>query len=139
MFVKNVGRTVAGGAVNAAFSRCPSGSDGPTLGPRSSDQAFSHPRCHCPGGKLKAEGKDVVSLGAGRLDFDTPQHIKDAAIAAINRGFTVHNVSGIRRSGGRRRQFKTRERARLQRAPGLSWRQQSIFNLPRPSLTSATR
>ncbi len=39
--------------------------------------------------KLKAEGKDVVSLGAGEPDFDTPQHIKDAAIAAINRGFTL--------------------------------------------------
>src|SRR5256885_1419893 len=32
--------------------------------------------------KLKAEGKDVVSLGAGEPDFDTPQHIKDAAIAS---------------------------------------------------------
>src|SRR5450755_1089669 len=46
--------------------------------------------------KLKAEGKDVVSLGAGEPDFDTPQHIKDAAIAAINRGFTKYtNVGGI--------------------------------------------
>ena len=46
--------------------------------------------------KLKAEGKDVVSLGAGEPDFDTPQHIKDAAIAAINRGFTKYTqVGGI--------------------------------------------
>src|SRR6266581_5518627 len=46
--------------------------------------------------RLKAEGKDVVSLGAGEPDFDTPQHIKDAAIAAINRGFTKYtNVGGI--------------------------------------------
>ena len=46
--------------------------------------------------KLKAEGKDVVSLGAGEPDFDTPQHIKDAAIVAINRGFTKYtNVGGI--------------------------------------------
>jgi aspartate aminotransferase len=46
--------------------------------------------------KLKAEGKDVVSLGAGEPDFDTPQHIKDAAIAAINKGFTKYTqVGGI--------------------------------------------
>jgi aspartate aminotransferase len=46
--------------------------------------------------KLKAGGKDVVSLGAGEPDFDTPQHIKDAAIAAINRGFTKYTqVGGI--------------------------------------------
>src|SRR5712691_9898590 len=44
--------------------------------------------------KLKAEGKDVVSLGAGEPDFDTPQHIKDAAIAAINRGFTKYTPVG---------------------------------------------
>src|SRR3954471_24489245 len=46
--------------------------------------------------KLKAEGKDVVSLGAGEPDFDTPQHIKDAAIAALNAGFTKYTqVGGI--------------------------------------------
>ena len=46
--------------------------------------------------KLKAEGKDVVSLGAGEPDFDTPQHIKDAAIAALNKGFTKYTqVGGI--------------------------------------------
>ena len=46
--------------------------------------------------KLKAEGKDVVSLGAGEPDFDTPQHIKDAAIKAINAGFTKYTqVGGI--------------------------------------------
>src|SRR6266699_6542872 len=46
--------------------------------------------------RLKAEGKDVVSLGAGEPDFDTPQHIKDAAVAAIARGFTKYTqVGGI--------------------------------------------
>ena len=46
--------------------------------------------------KLKSEGKDVVSLGAGEPDFDTPQHIKDAAIVAINKGFTKYTqVGGI--------------------------------------------
>src|SRR3954452_21804360 len=46
--------------------------------------------------RLKAEGKDVISLGAGEPDFDTPQHIKDAAIKAINAGFTKYTqVGGI--------------------------------------------
>lgn len=45
--------------------------------------------------KLKAEGRDVVALAAGEPDFDTPQHIKAAAIDAINRGFTKYTpVSG---------------------------------------------
>jgi aspartate aminotransferase len=44
--------------------------------------------------KLKAEGKDIIGLGAGEPDFDTPQHIKDAAIAAINRGFTKYTAVG---------------------------------------------
>ena len=38
--------------------------------------------------KLKADGKDVVALAAGEPDFDTPDHIKAAAIEAINKGFT---------------------------------------------------
>src|ERR1700720_2133884 len=46
--------------------------------------------------KLRAEGKDIVSLGAGEPDFDTPQHIKNAAIEAINKGFTKYTqVGGI--------------------------------------------
>jgi aspartate aminotransferase len=45
---------------------------------------------------LKAKGKDVISLSVGEPDFDTPQNIKDAAIAAINRGETKYPpVSGI--------------------------------------------
>lgn len=44
--------------------------------------------------RLKAEGKDIIGLGAGEPDFDTPQHIKDAAIAAINRGFTKYTAVG---------------------------------------------
>ena len=44
--------------------------------------------------KLKAEGKDIIGLGAGEPDFDTPQHIKDAAIAAINNGFTKYTAVG---------------------------------------------
>jgi len=44
--------------------------------------------------KLKAEGKDIIGLGAGEPDFDTPQHIKDAAISAIQKGFTKYTAVG---------------------------------------------
>jgi aspartate aminotransferase len=44
--------------------------------------------------KLKAEGKDIIGLGAGEPDFDTPDHIKAAAIAAINSGFTKYTPVG---------------------------------------------
>jgi len=37
---------------------------------------------------LKAQGRDIVSLGAGEPDFDTPEHVRDAAIAAIHAGKT---------------------------------------------------
>lgn len=40
--------------------------------------------------ELKAAGKDVIGLGAGEPDFDTPDHIKKAAIDAINRGETKY-------------------------------------------------
>jgi aspartate aminotransferase len=46
--------------------------------------------------QLKAEGLDVVGFGAGEPDFDTPQHIKDAAIKALNEGFTKYTpASGM--------------------------------------------
>ena len=44
--------------------------------------------------KLKAEGRDIIGLGAGEPDFDTPRHIKDAAIAAIESGFTKYTAVG---------------------------------------------
>jgi aspartate aminotransferase len=40
--------------------------------------------------KMKAEGIDVVGFGAGEPDFDTPEHIKEAAIQAISDGFTKY-------------------------------------------------
>ncbi len=43
---------------------------------------------------LKAQGKDIIGLGAGEPDFDTPQHIKDAAFAAITKGFTKYTAVG---------------------------------------------
>lgn len=46
--------------------------------------------------QLKAEGKDVIGLGAGEPDFDTPQNIKDAAKRAIDAGRTKYTaVDGI--------------------------------------------
>lgn len=46
--------------------------------------------------QMKAEGIDVVGFGAGEPDFDTPQHIKDACIKALNEGFTKYTpASGI--------------------------------------------
>jgi aspartate aminotransferase len=42
---------------------------------------------------MKAEGIDVCSFGAGEPDFDTPQHIKDACMAALDSGFTKYTPS----------------------------------------------
>lgn len=42
--------------------------------------------------ELKAQGSDIVSLGAGEPDFDTPEHIKNAAIKAIQNGFTKYTA-----------------------------------------------
>ncbi|MCY6379579.1 pyridoxal phosphate-dependent aminotransferase [Hoeflea prorocentri] len=46
--------------------------------------------------ELKAQGRDVIGLGAGEPDFDTPDNIKEAAIDAMRRGETKYTpVSGI--------------------------------------------
>src|SRR5438445_6500870 len=46
--------------------------------------------------QMKAEGQDVIGFGVGEPDFDTPQHIKDAAIQALNAGFTKYTpAAGI--------------------------------------------
>lgn len=46
--------------------------------------------------KMRAEGLDIIGFGAGEPDFDTPEHIKKAAIAAIESGFTKYTpASGI--------------------------------------------
>lgn len=46
--------------------------------------------------ELQAQGRDIISLGAGEPDFDTPEHIRAAAIAAIDAGFTRYTaVEGI--------------------------------------------
>ncbi|MCV6590378.1 MAG: pyridoxal phosphate-dependent aminotransferase [Marinobacterium sp.] len=42
--------------------------------------------------ELRAEGKNIIGLGAGEPDFDTPDHIKAAAITALNDGFTKYTA-----------------------------------------------
>lgn len=44
--------------------------------------------------ELKAAGHDVIGLGAGEPDFNTPQHIIDAAVRAMNEGHTKYTPSG---------------------------------------------
>jgi len=47
-------------------------------------------------GKLRAEGVDVVNFSAGEPDFDTPEHIKAAAVEALRKGMTKYtDVKGI--------------------------------------------
>jgi aspartate aminotransferase len=83
--------------------------------------------------RLKAEGHDIIGLGAGEPDFDTPQHIKDAAKKAIDDGFTKYTpVSGIP-------SLKKAVVAKFQRENGLDYTvnevivgaggKQCIFNL----------
>ena len=43
--------------------------------------------------ELRAKGEDVIGFGAGEPDFDTPQHIKDAAAQALADGFTKYTPS----------------------------------------------
>ncbi|MBI5611912.1 MAG: pyridoxal phosphate-dependent aminotransferase [Gammaproteobacteria bacterium] len=42
--------------------------------------------------ELKGQGRDIIDLGAGEPDFDTPEHIKEAAIRAIRAGFTKYTA-----------------------------------------------
>ncbi len=52
--------------------------------------------------ELKAQGEDIIDLGVGEPDFDTPEFIKDAAIQALHDGFTkytaVDGTSGLKRA-----------------------------------------
>ena len=71
---------------------------------------------------MRAEGIDVVSLAAGEPDFDTPQHIKDAAIAAINAGKTKYSkpASGVP-------ELKDAICRKLQRENGLTYKPSQII------------
>ena len=47
-------------------------------------------------GKLRSDGVDVVNFSAGEPDFDTPEHIKAAAVEALRKGMTKYtDVKGI--------------------------------------------
>ncbi|WP_456450811.1 pyridoxal phosphate-dependent aminotransferase [Hydrogenimonas sp.] len=83
--------------------------------------------------QLKREGKDVIGFSAGEPDFDTPQVIKEAAIKAIEEGFTKYTpVDGIP-------ELKEAICAKLKRDNGLEYAtdqviasngaKQSLFNL----------
>jgi len=90
--------------------------------------------------ELKAQGKDIIGLGAGEPDFDTPSHIKQAAIEAINRGFTKYTaVDGTA-------ELKRAIIGKFQRENGLSYEpdqilvscggKQSFYNLAQALLDS---
>jgi aspartate aminotransferase len=71
--------------------------------------------------RLKAEGKDVIGLGAGEPDFDTPTHIAQAGIAAIRSGFTHYtSVEGID-------ELKDAIIAKFQRDNGLTYERSQIL------------
>ncbi len=52
--------------------------------------------------EMRAAGKDIIGLGAGEPDFDTPEHIKQAAVKAIEDGFTkytpVDGTAGLKKA-----------------------------------------
>ncbi|MGH7377541.1 MAG: hypothetical protein ACREKK_09005, partial [Candidatus Methylomirabilales bacterium] len=43
--------------------------------------------------RMRAEGIDVLNFGAGEPDFDTPEHIKAAAVQALKEGFTKYTAA----------------------------------------------
>ncbi|HEY4368620.1 MAG TPA: pyridoxal phosphate-dependent aminotransferase [Steroidobacteraceae bacterium] len=71
--------------------------------------------------QLKAEGKDIISLGAGEPDFDTPTHIADAGVEAIRKGFTRYTpVDG-------NADLKDAIAAKFKRENGLDYQRRQIL------------
>ncbi len=71
--------------------------------------------------RLKAEGQDVIGLGAGEPDFNTPEHIAQAGIDAIKDGFTRYtNVDGIS-------ELKDAISAKFERDNGLKYERPQIL------------
>ncbi len=71
--------------------------------------------------QLQAEGIDVISFGSGEPDFDTPTHIKEAAVQALQEGFTKYTATdGIN-------ELKDAIRAKLKRASGLDYARDEII------------
>ena len=83
--------------------------------------------------ELRAAGRDIISLGAGEPDFDTPQAIKDAAIAAINDGETKYTPIDGTATLKRAIQQKFERENQLAYEPSQilvsSGAKQSLFNL----------
>jgi aspartate aminotransferase len=74
--------------------------------------------------ELRAQGRDVIGLGAGEPDFDTPENIKEAAIAAIRRGETKYtNVEGIA-------ELRSAIAAKFKRENGLDYASSQTFVAP---------
>nr|WP_251009667.1 pyridoxal phosphate-dependent aminotransferase [Bacillus sp. ISL-39] len=71
--------------------------------------------------ELKAQGKDVIGLGAGEPDFNTPQHIIDAAVKSMNEGFTKYTPSGGLPD------LKKEIAAKLKKDQGLDYQQNEII------------
>lgn len=70
--------------------------------------------------ELKAQGRDIISLGAGEPDFDTPDNIKEAAIRAIREGKTKYTtVDGIP-------ELKEAIAAKFARENGLSYKPSQV-------------
>ena len=70
---------------------------------------------------MKAEGIDVIGFGAGEPDFDTPDHIKQAAIAALEAGFTKYTPAGGTP------ELKKTVAAKLQRDNSLEYKNSEIL------------
>ena len=71
--------------------------------------------------RLREAGRDIISLSVGEPDFDTPEHIKDAARAALDRGETKYTpVDGTRR-------LKDAIAAKFRRENGLEYASEQIL------------
>jgi aspartate aminotransferase len=71
--------------------------------------------------QLKAEGRDIIGLGVGEPDFDTPVHIADAGVDAIRKGFTRYTaVEGIP-------ELKDAVIAKFRRDNGLEYKRPQIL------------
>ena len=83
--------------------------------------------------ELKAAGRDVIGLGAGEPDFDTPDNIKEAAIEAIRDGKTKYTaVDGIP-------ELKAAIVAKFKRENGLDYKPTRSASAPAASRCSSTR
>jgi len=79
---------------------------------------------------LQAQGKDIIGFGAGEPDFDTPENIKQAAIKAIQEGFTKYTpVGGID-------ELKDAVITKLKRDNALNYRRSQIVASCGPSTRS---